>query len=320
MLHTPPLNVLPHIEDITDARLSNYKSFFNLATNEEAFGIYCWNEELSSRFMQLIGIVEIIQRNRIHKNLSEKIWNKNISFGVKESNDWYAHISLNPKSRGKIKKVTHTKSGSLKTPKPSPNKVISSMTYGFWPYVIETKHTNTGKKIPWDELIPKIYQGHHQRDKQFWAKQANLDGLLSRIEKVGEIRNRVAHFEPLWKHGEQLEERKERQNYTPQPIAPAPTTASEAIKRTKEEYIKINQLLHWLSKDRAADYINSENHRIATWLLSEEALDMYKKSAKIKEICLSRLSKPWALKKTMRERCAVIVVDKKKEVGRFFPT
>jgi len=46
---------------------------------------------------------------------------------------------------------------------------------------------------------------------------------------------------------------------------------------------------------------------------------MYKNSSAIKEICLSKLSKPWALKKAMRERCAVVVLDKKLEVGRFFP-
>jgi len=318
MLHTPPLNVLPHIEDITDIRLSNYKSFFNLTTDEEAFGIYCWNEELSSRFMQLIGIVEIIQRNRIHKNLSEKIWNRRTSFGVKESNDWYMHVNINTKSMIKIKKITHY-NGNIKTPKVSPNKVIASMTYGFWPYVIETKKTKTNSDIPWEELIPKIYQGHHQQSKQYWGKQANLDMLLSRIERVGSIRNRVAHFEPLWKHGDKMEERKERQNYAPAWISPAPANAREAIIRTKEEYAKITQLLHWLSKDRASDYMNSENHRIISWLLSEEAFSMYKNSSAIKEICLSKLSKPWALKKAMRERCAVVVLDKKLEVGRFFP-
>ena len=319
MLHTPPLNVTPHIEDITDVRLSNYKSFFNLTTNEEAFGVYCWNEELSSRFMQLIGVIEIIQRNRIHKHLSEKLWDRRNSFGSKESNDWYMNIILNTKSMSKIKKITHTKSGNLKSPRVSPNKVISSMTYGFWPYVIETKQTKNRINIQWDELIPSIYQGHHQQDKQYWGKQANLDRLLSRIERVGSIRNRVAHFEPLWKHGDLMEERKERQNYTPTIISQAPVTVSEAIQRTKDEYIKINQLLHWLSKDRAVDYINSENHRIATWLLSEEALSLYKNASSMKRICLSRLSKPWTLKKAMRERCAVVVLDKKQEVGRFFP-
>lgn len=319
MLHTPPLNVLPHIEDITNIRLSNYKSFFNLSTDEEAFGIYCWNEELSSRFMQLIGIVEIIQRNRIHRSLSENLWNRRSSFGVKESNDWYMRVNLNPKSLDKIKKITHTRRNVLKTPRVSPNKVIASMTYGFWPYVIETKKTIAGTDIPWESLIPAVYQGHHQQSAQYWGKQANLDMLLSRIERVGSIRNRVAHFEPLWKHGDKIEERKERQNYTPSIISPPPVTSSEAIARTKEEYYKITQLLHWLSKDRASDYMNSENHRIASWLLSEEALSMYKNSVAIKKVCLSKLSKPWALKKAMRERCAVVVFDKKIEVGRFFP-
>jgi len=320
MLHTPPLNVLPHIEDLTEIRLSNYKSFFNIINNEEAFGIYCWNEELSSRLMQLIGIIEITQRNRIHKNLSEEMWNRHISFGVKESNDWYANINLNNKSMSKIKKITHNRNGNIKTPKVSPNKVVASMTYGFWPYVLETKHTNANLNIPWDELIPKIYQGHHQRSKQYWGKQANFDVLLSRIERVGSLRNRVAHFEPIWKHGDKIEERKERQNYTPLIISSAPLDTREAIIRTKEEYAKITQLLYWLSKDRSSDYMNSENHKIITWLLSEEAFLMYKNSSAIKEVCLSKLSKKWALKKVMREKCPIIVFDKKLEIGRFFPS
>jgi len=319
MLHTPPLNVIPHIEDITNIRLSNYKSFFMLATNEEAFGLYCWNEELSSRFMQLIGIIEIIQRNRIHKHISEFMWKRGTSFGTKESNDWYMHININTKSMDKIKRITH-KRGRPKNPMVSPNKVISSMTYGFWSYVLETEKTNSGTLINWDVLIPKIYQGHHQKDKAFWGKKSNFDSLISRIERIGSIRNRVAHFEPIWKHGNKVEERKERQNYTPKVISPAPTTIKEAIERTKEDYNKATQLLYWLSKDRANDYMKSENHRIISWLLSDEALSMYKNSTEIKRVRLTNLSKPWGLKKAMRERCAVVVLDKSVEVGHFFPT
>jgi len=319
MLHTSPINVRPHIEDITDIRLSNYKSFFNLNTDEEAYGLYCWNEELSSRFMQLIGVVEIIQRNRIHKYLSENIWDARNSVGKKDSNDWYSHINLNTKSMEKINKIILTKKKKIKTPAVSPNKVISSMTYGFWPYVIDTKTTKKQTNIPWEDLIPKIYQGHHQRNPQFWATQSNLDALVSRIEKVGAIRNRVAHFEPVWKHGVLFEERKERQNYTIKVIEQAPLTIEDAVKRTRDEYLRISQLLFWLSKDRANDYTNSENNKIASWLLTEEAINAYKQSVSLKTVSLSKLTKPWGLKKTMREKCAIVVMDKKKEVGRYFP-
>ncbi|MEL5457920.1 hypothetical protein, partial [Serratia ureilytica] len=64
----------------------------------------------------------------------------------------------------------------------------------------------------------------------------------------------------------------------------------------------------------------SENHRIISWLLSDEALSMYKNSTEIKRVRLTNLSKPWGLKKAMRERCAVVVLDKSVEVGHFFPT
>lgn len=323
MFHLQTHEITTHLsDDITKARLSNYISFFNLNSDTEVFGVYCWNEELSSRIMQLIGVVEIIQRNRIHRHLSlEFSDDKN---NPQESTDWYNKIKLNGKSKSKIQSVTHIKhpkTGVLtkKRNQPTPNKVISSMSYGFWSHIIDIDEDNNNNPIPWGTLIPKIYPNHQQRLPQFWDKKTNRDTLISRIEVVRDIRNRVAHFEPIWKHRKLYEEKKARTGINPKIIGNEPTTPIEAIKRTELYYDRITQLLYWMSKERADAYLQSENHKIIKWLLNEHVIDLYKKASARKSISLSKLSKPWRIKGQLRAGTGVIVTDKQQEIGRFQP-
>jgi len=91
------------LDAISSARLSSYTNFFRPATQEELYGIYCWNEVLSSNFMRLTGLVEVALRNRFHLVLS-RYAKANFPRGVKgsaDSNDWYSVLPIGGKSLDK---------------------------------------------------------------------------------------------------------------------------------------------------------------------------------------------------------------------------
>jgi len=71
MYNPTPLNLLSSLDSISAARLSSYRRFFIPASDSELYGLYCWNEVLSTNFMRLTGIVEVALRNRFHLALSQ---------------------------------------------------------------------------------------------------------------------------------------------------------------------------------------------------------------------------------------------------------
>ena len=269
--------------------------------------------------MRLLGILEIILRNRFHATLSQYAWDPNTSVGIEHSNDWYMKLyrPFGPGGGSTSDKNLKKKIGSLGNPA-SPNKVIAGMTYGFWPHVLDKLSDNAGVAVPWDTLIPKILPNHHQQDATYWGVQAHQDALFARIELVGDLRNRVAHFEPLWKFGVELSETRARQSSPRTLVAAAPTTIPETLKRLRLSYRKTTQLLNWLSKSRAAEYRESENHQALEWLMTEDSLSHFKNLPAHQKVRLSSLTKAWGLKSELQSTKFAVVTYKNVPIGRYY--
>lgn len=323
MHYVTPVSLANSLDDISQPRLSSYRTFFNPNSDVELYGTYCWNEALSSCFMRLIGVLEISLRNRFHAALSARVWTPGVSNGSPSSNDWYNHLPLVQKSVDQVKKMTHEWRNGMMVPKlhpPSPNKVIAGLTYGFWSKLLDVPRDNNGVPLDWAQLLVQIVPNHHQKSLTYWQKQPHQDALYARIELVGDLRNRVAHFEPIWKLKE-LKEEKRRRKHQPAPaiIAPAPATPADAILRLQELYRRTSQLLFWLSKDRAADFADSETNHFAYYLMTDEALARYQQPFPKREERLSCVTKSWGLKLKLRGKAPVWISDKDKLVGRFYP-
>lgn len=320
MHHIVPLNLSDALDDLSSARLSSYVNFFNPASDQELYGLYCWNDAVSSRFMRLIGVVEVLLRNRFHVALSQQYWRNGRSRGSQDSNDWFLRLyrpyaAFNSQNEGdkKIRKKLGPQHNQA-----TPTKVIAGMTYGFWPRVLDAQHTISGAIVPWDTLIPKIVPGHHQRASTYWGTVAHQDAFYARMDLVGELRNRVAHFEPLWKFKEERVEARERGGVQPAIVHPAPSTVVEALDRMKRSYQRTTQLLHWLSKSRASEYSQSENHQALVWLMSMPAIDHFKSLPPHREVRLATLARNWDLKSDLRSSAFVLVTDKGERVGRYY--
>ena len=322
MHYSSPNNMAQSLDDISGPRLSNYRTFFNTSSDSELYGTYCWNDAISTRLMQFFGIIEITLRNRFHLALSQYMWNSANSFGSYESNDWYKYTSLTGESLKNVQKVIFIKNTTTpKVPTVSPNTVVSKMTFGFWPRLLDVANDHAGNVIPWESLILSIVPSHHQRASSYWLSQHSKDKLFARMTLVADLRNRVAHFEPVWKLKELKSEWRQRAAAIAPPVIidePVPATPQDAINRLVELYRRSRQLLYWLSQSRSADYMDSECHYALNWLLSMEALKYYTNTDR-KTVRLSCLAKPWGLKEVLRENSAVTVTDKARVMGRFYP-
>ncbi len=310
-----PANIHQTHTDISVARLSSYRTMFHGANDHELYGIYCWNEALSATLFRLISITEVVMRNRFHTALSLHL-HRHRSVGRNDSNDWYNHLTLPPKSAQKIQQETHdrhrrTGQWRPKAPAPSPNDVVSRMTFGFWPKLFDAN-------LPWGDLIPQIVPGHRYTTAAHWSVLRNQDALYSRMDLVNKIRNRIAHFEPVWKQGDLYEERRYRQG-SPAPalVQSAPNTPLDAIQRLKLIHDRITELLKWLSPDRYNDYMSSYVERHFNWICSAEGLVAYKQLQPGVNMPMARFKRE--LNSLLARQAMVTVSRKNRQVGTYYP-
>ncbi|MCS6137137.1 hypothetical protein G3496_19740 [Shewanella baltica] len=311
-----PINIQQTHIDISLARLSSYRAMFHGANDHELYGIYCWNEALSATLFRLISITEVVMRNRFHTALSLHLHNRN-SVGRKGSNDWYSNIALTSKSAEKIRAETHfyhknSKTWRPKKPQPSANDVVSRMTYGFWPKLLDVSG------IAWGQLLPQIVPGHRYKDSTYWSVTKHQDALYARLDLVNRIRNRIAHFEPVWKQGALYEERRERHG-SPKPSIElyAPRSPAEVILRLKLIHNRITELLKWLSPDRYSDYMTSYVESHFNWVCSDEGLTAYKQMQPRVSMPMSRFKRD--LNGILTRQVMVTVSSKSSPVGTYYP-
>lgn len=287
------------IKALSHARLSSYRVFFNTQSDEEMLGLYQWNEELSAAIFRTISLTEIVLRNQCHTAMSMRYG----VAGSTNSRDWYDHVDLNKLSRKKITDVTYTKHHQQSVPKvpvPSPDDVVSRLTFGFWPHLLDLRQDMAHQPIVWGPILLDILPGHRQRQVTHWSKQKHRDALFARFDLCNEIRNRIAHHEPIWKIGPLMEETRARRGNQPAIVAPAPTTPSEALGRLKLLYERLTELLGWLSPEMARAHALSDVHHKCISLLNLQALEAYRKTKLPVVLNLAQFKSNRSLRKALR--------------------
>lgn len=272
-----PNNISETINTISSDRLNSYRNYFNLTSDEECLGLYLWNDALSASFFKLISIFEVALRNSIHRELSHQ-FNAHRQQGHVFDNDWYEYLitqnQLKPKTVKLIRNVTHLPSRGRrrtqpvpKNPVPTPGKVIAAQSFGFWGFLIND--TSLNGSIDWQSALFNGLKGHFALHSTYWSQNA-LDDFLMRLSQVNELRNRIAHHEPIWKFTQI------RHHRTNQEIYPAASTPEESIQRMKTLNDRLCRILGWVSEDRKNDYLDSHYKAHFDWLTSLEALSVYK--------------------------------------------
>jgi hypothetical protein len=287
------------IKALSHARLSSYRRFFTTQSDEETLGLYEWNEDLSANFFRLIITIEIVLRNQCHSAMSTRFG----AIGGGTSRDWYEHVRLTTISSQKIQEITHIGRHGHRRPRspfPSPDDVISRLTFGFWPHLLDVNHDSNHQPIPWGDILLDILPGHRQRQAIYWSKQKHRDILFGRLDLCNEMRNRIAHHEPIWKMGPLMEETRARNGSSPSIVAPAPASPSDALNRLKLIYERLIELLGWLSPEIAAEHAKSEIHHRCLSLLTLHALQTYRQPRQPTALNLAHYKNNRSLKKAIR--------------------
>jgi hypothetical protein len=129
-----PQNIPLFEQIVSKPRLDSYRSYFK-ASHSQAIGLYMWNCDLSVNFGVLWGFLEIALRNNTHKVLSQFT-----TAGVQTSSTWYdtMYPKFSASTKKKIDAEKNDKSGSLLTPQPTPDELVSRLSFGFWPNLLKS--------------------------------------------------------------------------------------------------------------------------------------------------------------------------------------
>lgn len=243
--------------------------------DRELYGLYCWNESLSQCFHTLLAIIEVTLRNGMHAGFSTA------QAGLPNHHHvhWYEHVKLQSKSEKKVKEITHRwiKGNQIaRFPPTSPNDVIASLTFGFWKHLLDVTQYHDQTPVNIAQILSWVFPYHPSSSIHYWSKLKWQDRLFSRLDLVADIRNRIAHLEPIWKFGDLLAETRPRQN-APQAVAQlAPTTPPQVLARLTLVLNRSIELLSWLSTHRASDFRDSISHRKLRYLITMDAIDNFK--------------------------------------------
>lgn len=176
--------VAPFVSDIerlvSQPRLDRYRP--DNKDDLETIVAYLWNVSLSESLLQGISALEVALRNSIHN-----------AFAAHTGTDqWFWAILLD-----KDLKVVNEKwarlAKTLKQPPPS-GKVIADLTFGFWPFLFESRYNEFWRNNG-DAMLNAVFPNRpinvppHQK--------ADRAAILRRLNLFVDLRNRVMHHEPI---------------------------------------------------------------------------------------------------------------------------
>jgi len=176
-------------------RLAPYRAFFGCSTDEQLLGAYFWGQAIGGAFLPTLGMYEVALRNAIHCAASR--------YSSKKASDchpWYDYtrndsVRIIGKTRDKVTNVLYTGQPQLRcAPEPSPDAVVASLSFGFWPSVLEGL-----AKPEQTRILTDAFPYHPHTSPKHWGVQANVGILISKLKLIQDLRNAVAHHEPIWK-------------------------------------------------------------------------------------------------------------------------
>lgn len=259
-------HVFEHV--ISKPRLDSYKGYFHTKSVDEAIGLYVWNSELSVCFSSLFSFFEITLRNNVHRAMSHFY-----TRGASISDHWYDRIwqSLKPDTVKKIDDVRYQgprNRRTLRNPPPSPDEIVSRVSFGFWPgvlSVIDGRYAN--------QIFPVIFSNHPlNANLPGWQVSGTRKNALAFIYEFNSFRNRLAHHEPLWKFPAIID----TSVNPPSVIVPASLNHADSIARFQRLLGLFDEAMGAMNQDFHADLQGSSWRLKIDHLLSARGFARYK--------------------------------------------
>ncbi|TAK70190.1 MAG: hypothetical protein EPO13_04310 [Actinomycetota bacterium] len=159
---------------LTDERFASYRAGRTL---DGAFALYEWNMVASAAVMTTTGMVEVIVRNALDRQLAE--WAATRHSGA----SWLDVIPLDPRGQDDLRKARR-RAGGLGA---SHGKVIAELTFGFWRYLVASRYFTA----LW---VPQLHEAFPAGASDLRRRRKDVEHLLQEQQFV---RNRAAHHEPI---------------------------------------------------------------------------------------------------------------------------
>lgn len=171
-------NWAARLEQIISAdRLRRYRDAAN--SDFDTLVLYCWNIQLAEALMPPLSILEVTLRNAVHSTL----------MGQVHSEFWFKSI-LHQQKYDNIAELISRITKRQGYP-PTAGKIISEITFGFWPLIF-AKHYNS---LWWSQphpLLASVIPNHPNLARDTRSKFAE------RLAYCVSLRNRVMHQEAIF--------------------------------------------------------------------------------------------------------------------------
>lgn len=174
---------------ITPARMTTY---INAAAGDHARArdLYLWDRELAVGFLGDLAFLEVALRNAMSSQLEAK-WGPT----------WYENnnMPLDDRSMNTLSQAWSRINGAK-----TPGKLVAQCMFGFWRGLLD-KGDHAGKaprrvrcdyEVLWRGVLDKAFPGGRTQAKSDGLRW-NREYALAVVTRVNELRNRVAHHEPL---------------------------------------------------------------------------------------------------------------------------
>lgn len=173
---------------ISKPRLDSYRAYWKVGP-QEAVGLYMWNVEVCAEMGKLLQHLEVALRNNIHRELS-----LHVTANAASSTAWWDVLSgqLSADAKKNIGMVRDKAYPVV----PGADEIVSRLSFGFWPNLLNwiAKQRTL--------VMPAILPGHPMSQtgaNPDWAVKSARGAGLQPFFELKDVRNRIAHREPLWK-------------------------------------------------------------------------------------------------------------------------
>jgi hypothetical protein len=247
-----PPNAKDVIKTIGASRIAPYRSHFQCKTDEETLGAYFWGQAVSSAFQACLGMYEVTLRNAIDAAASK--FAKNVT--------WYDYaqtwaLPLHGTTKDRITDELYSGKPPLRrAPQPTPDAVVSSLSFGFWNGFLNGL---TFREQP--RILTDTFAFHPHSTPKHWTITSNVVDLMVKLQKIQRLRNAVAHLEPIWK--------KHRLKGTE-------THWSHCVVSLRELHEDMMEIISWCCPDAASAVKHSYARRLFLSICSTDAVKAFK--------------------------------------------
>lgn len=255
-----PMQPAAHLLEsvLSKPRLDSYRSYWRVNA-DGAVGLYMWNGEVCAELSKLLHFFEVALRNSAHRALS-----LNQSAGASNSVAWWdalwPQLSVDTQSKIQALRVRA---------RPSPDELVSRLSFGFWPNLLNwMAKQRTG-------LMPAVLPGHALSlpgAQLGWHDRRCRAEALQPFFELKDLRNRIAHHEPVWKFGPLLD----TSSGAARRIAAASTNEATTLQRFARLMSVFDQATQSVSAGLQAALASASCRTRLNMLLSANGVDRYR--------------------------------------------